>query len=118
MKIIFQCSSNYDYVAINTAKFKLKSGSTLTIDRKYTEWEKGNDGCFAMAWSGCYLWAIDDCYTSDMFLGDGEITFANDEYAVKSFKELTEGATVEFEPDCEVDGDYMVEAESFEIMEE
>jgi hypothetical protein len=43
---------------INTAKFRLKNGSVLTLDREETEWDV-SDGTLYMTWNNIYVWEID-----------------------------------------------------------
>ncbi len=57
MVILIQGKTNHDYCMVNTAKFHLKDGGVLTIDRKETEYSIEN-GEILMRWKGVYLWAI------------------------------------------------------------
>ena len=54
MRITFKCRTNKDYVAVNTAKFILPTGSTITVDRDNTEWDV-QDGELTMVWRHCYI---------------------------------------------------------------
>lgn len=108
MFIEFKCKTNKDYVAINTVKFKLKSGSTITIDRHETDYSIEN-GNLEMSWNDCYLWSIDDNY---IFVSSPWPYIGLDS---KAMRELLEGAEAEFELEDDADEDYTVEIESWEV---
>ena len=57
MQLTFTAKTNKDYVMINTAEFRLKDGTLLTIDRDETRYSIEN-GILQMEWTGCYLWEI------------------------------------------------------------
>lgn len=44
---------------INYAKFRLPSGSIVTVDRQETDYNMDED-TLSMEWCDCYLWEIDD----------------------------------------------------------
>lgn len=112
MRIEFTGTTNKDYVMINTAKFKLKSGSVITVDRGETDWSIDN-GRLEMEWLGCYIWAIDD-----MNIFDQEDEYGhpvNTYYAMTEFKKLVEGAELKLELEDDADEDYEVKIESWNI---
>lgn len=106
MRLSFNCTTNHDYVAINTLKLMLPTGSTITVDRSMTQFNVDGDK-LVMEWHGCYLWAIDD---HNIFGAGGchDIT-ANE------FQDLTEGAYVFFELEDDVDPDYFVTIENWDV---
>ena len=105
MRLEFIGTTNKDYVMVNTAKFKLKSGSVITIDRDTTEYTN-EDGKLDMLWRGCYMWAIDDWNIFD------DETYITDE---KEFEMLVEGAELELELEDDADEDYWVKIERWSI---
>ena len=108
MRIGFKCKTNKDYCAINTAKFILPSGTTLTVDRTRTEWSiDGED--LTMTWYCCYLWAINN---NTLFVDEAYITDAD------GFEDLVYDARVQFEVDEDVDDfdeDYEVDVLDWSI---
>lgn len=93
MRISFRCSTNRNYVAINTVKFVLPTGSTITVDRDETEFDI-NGSELTMTWKHCYLWAIDgnNIFTEGAYITDGA-----------GFEDLVANSKVifELEEDCE-----------------
>ena len=65
MNIYFTAKTNKDYVMINSATFRLKTGTEIVIDRKETYYDIDDNFNLDMEWSGCYLWAIDGNYIYD-----------------------------------------------------
>lgn len=107
MQINFFATTNHPYVRVNTVRFTLKNGSTLTIDRDSTEYTI-NDGVLSMVWNGCYLWALDD---KNIFGDNGyHIT---DQYAVEELYKLLDDATMELELEDDADEDYFVNVTSW-----
>lgn len=105
MRIEFVGTTNKDYVMINIAKFKLKSGSVITIDRDTTEYTIEN-GKLDMLWRGCYMWAIDNW---NIFDDETYITDADE------FAKLVDGAELELELEDDADEDYEVKIERWNI---
>ncbi len=105
----FLCRTNKDYVRINTAKIKLKSGSVLTVDRDRTEYIM-NNGVLYMKWYDCYLWAIDD---RNIFNNNANLSYLSG----SEFSKLLNGALISFELEDDADKDYEVEIISWEVME-
>ena len=105
MRIEFKGTTNKDYVMVNTAKFRLKNGSVITIDRDETEYTV-EDGKIDMLWRGCYLWAIDD------FNITGDDAYITD---AKEFMALVNDAKLELELEDDADEDYWVHIEDMII---
>lgn len=107
MRITFKCRTNKDYVAINTAKFYLPTGSTITVDRTRTEWDIEN-GDLSMTWCHCYLHAIDgNCiFTDEAYITDGA-----------GFEDLIADARVFLEVEEDADDDYEVDVLDWKIGE-
>ena len=111
MKISFKCKTNKDYCAINTAKFVLPNGTTLTIDRTRTEWSivNQNTGELIMTWFCCYLWAINDnnIFTDEVYNLEAD-----------NFADLVADARVIFELEEDIeDEDYEVDVLEWGIFE-
>ena len=98
MRITFKCRTNKDYVAVNTAKFILPTGSTITVDRDNTEWDV-QDGELTMVWRHCYIWAIDgnNIFTEGAYITDGA-----------NFEDLVADAKIVLELEDDTDEDYYV----------
>ena len=98
MRITFKCRTNKDYVAVNTAKFILPTGSTITVDRDSTEWDV-QDGDLTMVWRQCYIWAIDgnNIFTDGAYITDGA-----------NFEDLVADAKIVLELEDDTDEDYYV----------
>ena len=98
MRITFKCRTNKDYVAVNTAKFILPTGSTITVDRDNTEWDV-QDGELTMVWRHCYIWAIDgnNIFTEGAYITDGA-----------NFEDLVADARIVLELEDDTDEDYYV----------
>lgn len=98
MRITFKCRTNKDYVAVNTAKFILPTGSTITVDRDNTEWDV-QDGDLTMVWRHCYIWAIDgnNIFTEGAYITDGA-----------NFEDLVADARIILELEDDTDEDYYV----------
>ncbi len=102
MRIVFECKKNKNYCMVNTTIFHLKNGTTITIDRKCTEYGIDDNGNLEMNWSECYIWAING---RNIFGGN----YAYLEDAFETL-ELLKDATVELElEDDAPDEDYKVE---------
>ena len=99
MRISFKCRTNKDYVMINTAKFTLPTGTTLTVDRTSTEYDIEGE-ILDMTWGCTYLHAI-----------DGNCIFSDTAYITDSsgFEDLVADAKVIFELEDDADEDYEVE---------
>ena len=99
MRISFKCKTNKDYVMINTVKFLLPTGTTLTVDRTTTSYDI-NKGILDMTWGGVYLWSI-----------DGNNIFSDTAYITDSsgFEDLVANAKVMFLLEEDADDDYEVE---------
>lgn len=70
----FECSGKIhgmDYPMVNTATFKMKDDTTLTVDRIHTEYIMHKDGTYSMEWRECYLHRVND-----------ELIFQNSEHAL------------------------------------
>ena len=108
MRISFECRTNKNYVAINTAKFVLSNGLSITVDRDTTEYGI-EDGILTMTWKHCYLWAINGHYLFDK---EAYLTDAS------AFEDLIGDAKVVFELEDDVeDRDYKVECVDYYIGE-
>ena len=108
MQIRFKCKTNKDYCAINTAKFILPNGTTLTVDRTTTHFDINGDE-LSMEWGCCYLWAINDntIFTNATYITD-----------VDGFSDLVADAKVIFELEEDVeDEDYEVNVLDWNIFE-
>lgn len=57
MRLGFKAKTNKDYCMINSAKFILKNGTEILIDRTWTDFEI-EDGILNMLWEDCYLWEL------------------------------------------------------------
>jgi hypothetical protein len=97
MNIDFTAKTNRPYCLINTAKFKLKNGSIITLDRKETEWSINND-CLSMTWKNVYIWEIDGCNIFDF-----EVPVNNELCAL-----LNDANLLELEIEDDADSDYSV----------
>ena len=106
MRITFKCKTNKDYVAINTAKFILPTGSILTVDRTRTEWDIDENGNLDMTWCHCYLHAIDD-----------NPIFADEAYLSAEFEDLIINARVFLLVEEDADDDYEVDVLDWSIGE-
>ena len=109
MRISFKCKTNRDYVAINTAKFILSTGSTITIDRDTTEWDiDKNTRELTMVWKHCYLWAIDgnNIFTEGAYITDGA-----------NFEDLVADARVMLLVEEDADDDYEVDVLDWSVGE-
>ena len=107
MRITFICRTNKNYVAINTAKFILPTGSTITIDRDETEWDINNNE-LSMVWRRCYVWAIDgnNIFTEGAYITDGA-----------NFEDLVSNARIMLEVEEDADDDYEVDVVEWRIGE-
>ncbi len=120
MKICFKCYSNHDQVMVKSAKFRLRNGMTITMDRDQTETETEDmislegEKIISMTWKNVYIWMIEDVLVEDMFLNS--MYPADTEYAVNAMKKFFEGAEVKFEYDNEAGEDYWIETVSFEFL--
>lgn len=99
MRISFKCRTTKDYVMVNTVKFILPTGTTLTVDRTTTEYDI-EDGVLDMTWGGVYLHAIDNnCIFSDTaYITDSS-----------GFEDLVADAKVLFSLEEDAEEDYEVE---------
>lgn len=101
MRITFKCETTKDYCAINTVKFILPTGMSITVDRTRTEYEIDKvTGDMTMTWYGCYLWAI-----------NGNNIFTDETYITDSsgFEDLVADSKVVFELEDDIeDEDYEV----------
>lgn len=106
MRLSFTCTTNHDYVAINTLKLVLPTGSTITVDRRETYYNIDGDQ-LTMEWRECYLWAVDD---HNIFGAGGchDIT-------MEEFQDLTEDAYAFFELEDDADPDYFVTIENWDV---
>ena len=107
MRITFKCKTNKDYVAINVAKFILPSGTTLTVDRTRTEWDRDGED-LNMTWCHCYLHAINDC---NIFSDEAYITDAS------GFEDLVADARVMLLVEEDADDDYEVDVLEWSVGE-
>lgn len=105
MRIEFKGTTNKDYMMVNTAKFRLKTGSVITIDRDETEFTI-EDGKIDMVWRGVYLRAVDDfnIVDSDAYIKDAE-----------EFAKLVIDGKLELELEDDADEDYWVNIENIAI---
>lgn len=109
MTLKFTCTTNKDYVRINTLKITKPHGAKLTVDRKYTSADF-HDGKLYMIWDDCYLWALDGWN----IFGDNGYEIC-DVYSVKEFKRLIQNAGLDFELEDDADEDYFVTIENMEV---
>ncbi len=101
MRIEIYGNTNKNYCMVNTAKFHLKNGGIITVDREETEYTVNTEiNQLSMLWKGVYLWAVNDCY---LFDGEDRV-YPNAE----EFIELISGATLELELEDDADEDYVV----------
>ena len=56
----FAGRTNGDFPYVNVARFRLKDGRTVEIDRDSTEWTV-RGGRFRMDWLDCYFWGEGHC---------------------------------------------------------
>ena len=113
MRISFRCLTNRDYVAINTVKFILPTGSTITVDRDSTEWDIDKSTSeLTMVWKHCYIWAIDgnNIFTEGAYITDG----ANFEDLVADSKVVFE---LEEDDDSDCSEDYEVDVLEWSVGE-
>lgn len=96
VSINFTAKINKDYCMINTAKFHLKNGGTVTIDRENTIFSIEN-GNLSMTWNEIFIWAIND-----------ECIFCQNTYPSYEIVKLLDGAWVEFDYEDEAVEDYQV----------
>lgn len=96
MRIQFTGITNKDYCRVNVAKFHLKDGGTITIDR--------NETCFTienrqltMEWSGIYIWDVNEWNIFDQIIEPSENLIF-----------LLKGSWVELELDSDADLDYEI----------
>ena len=106
MRITFTCTTNKEYVAINTLIFTLPNETTITVDRDITEYDIV-DGKLTMDWNDCYLWAINDCNIFTHMCDAG--FYIDKEECIEEFKKLVENATINFDLEDDADEDYVVE---------
>lgn len=101
MRIGFLCSTNKDYVAINTATFRIPGGSTITIDRKETNYSMKGD-ILEMVWKGCYVHSLNGF---NIFPDEPD----TDEYREKELRKMLMDSTfVSFELEDDAGEDYFV----------
>ena len=107
MRINFRCKTNRSFCNINTAKFILPTGSTITVDRTSTDYDI-HEGMMTMTWSCCYLWAIDG---NTLF--EEDVAYITD---ADGFADLVADAKVVFElEEDDTDHDYSVEIIEWEV---
>lgn len=97
MMLCFVAKTNKDYCMINLAKFRLKNGIEISIDRTYTMYEIEN-GNLNMNWEGCYLWELCGYNIFD------KEAYLNDEMCVL----LQSAELIELELEDDADEDYDV----------
>lgn len=113
MDIYITGKTNKDYLAIDSAEFKLPSGTILTIRRAVTEYSISENGDLEMKWEDCYILAVDGYYifeTPDY----GEVEFSD--VAAMEFSKIP-FANVEavLDDDEAADADYSVDISSVVI---
>lgn len=108
MRIVFTCKTNRNICAVNTAKFTLPTGTTITVDRTSTEWDI-HSGILTMKWGCCYLWAIDG---NTLF--EEDVAYITD---FDGFSDLIADAKLTLELEDDVDEGYEVEVIGWELEE-
>lgn len=97
MTLGFKAKTNKDYCMINGARFILKNGTEILIDRTWTNFEI-EDGILNMTWDDCYLWELCgiNIFDKEAYLGD-EMT-----------RLLNNADLIELELEDDADDDYKV----------
>jgi hypothetical protein len=104
MNIDFTAKTNRPYCMINTAKFKLKNGSVITLDRKETDWSIHNN-ILSMSWKNVYIWEIDGCSIFDY-----EVPVNNELWPL-----LNDANLLALETEDDADSDYSVTEISYSL---
>lgn len=99
MNISFKAKTNKKSCMVNIAKFHLKKGGTITIDRDASFYSI-TDGILEMEWSSPYLWEV-----NGVTLFDKPTIYFSDS---DNLSQLLDGAWVELELEDDADDDYYV----------
>ena len=118
MIIKFKVQTNYPELYLNTARFILKNGTEIEVDRTATGYTPDikADEPFQMEWHNCYLWSLNGYNIFGTGNNDG-FHLLNKCYEAEFEKMLKcEEASVDFWYEDEAPGDYDCKVISWEIV--